>query len=99
MMINGRPMMPYAGEYLALAQSKGLRWDELEGRYLSAGTWHLVVRVVRPLSGGRAVIEEYDGYRSRQNLLPGTRPAVPAEIRAWHTRRASDPSARRARAS
>jgi hypothetical protein len=98
MMINSRPMMPYTGEYLALAQSAGLRWDEQEGRYVSAGTWHLVVRVVRPLPGERAVVEEYDGHRSRQNLRPGTRPATPEEIRAWHTRRAADPGTRRARA-
>ena len=89
MMINGRPMMPHTGEFLALPQSRSLRWDEQEGRYVAHGMWSVIVRVVRPLPGGAVLAEEHDGYRSRLTMREGTRPATAEEVRAWHARRAT----------
>jgi hypothetical protein len=97
MIINGRPMMPYTGEYLALPHSRGLRWDEQDGRYVSRGSWNVIVRVVSPLPGGHVMAEEYDGYRSRLTMRPGTRPATAEEIRAWHARRAASAPTRATR--
>jgi hypothetical protein len=97
MMINGRPMRPCTGEYLALPQSRRLRWDEEEGRYVYGGMWSVIVRVVRPLPGGFVVAKEYDGYRSRLTMREGTRPATAEEVRAWHARRAASAPTRATR--
>ena len=98
MMINNLPFRLASGDMIVVAQPGGLNWDHAERRYAPGPRWNLTFRVIRPpdrtdtVGHRRAYCEEWDGEADTLECpVEHTRPATPAEVRAWHAKRAGFP--------
>ncbi len=99
-MINDLPFRLSSGDMIVVAQPGGVDWDHAERRYVPGPRWNLTFRVIRPIERTdgpghrRAYCEEWDGdTASLECPVEHTRPATPAEIRAWREKHAANHAA------